>query len=69
MRPIKNKTYHNMMRVIRMIEAKGYGFDTACDIARRIFDEFNPNGLPILEMVARILPADEYAAQYGEARR
>jgi hypothetical protein len=71
MRPIKSKTYHNMMRVIRMIEAKGYSFDTARDLAHKIFDnyELNSNGLPILEMVARILPADEYAAAYGEGRR
>lgn len=69
MRPIKTKTYYNMMRVIRMIQDKGYDFDTARDIAHRTFDEFNPKGLPILSMVDMILPADEYNAIYKEATK
>lgn len=71
MRPIKNKTYHNMMRVIRMIQDKGYDFDTARDLAHKIFDNYESNrhGLPILFMVEMIIPAGEYAAAYGEARR
>ena len=69
MRPIKTKTYYNMMRVIRMIQDKGYDFDTARDLAHRIFDqyEFNPEGLPILSLVDRIVPADEYYQTYKEA--
>lgn len=62
MRPIKKRTYYNMMRVIRMIQDKGYDFNTARDLAHRIFNqyEFNPSGLPILSMVDMIIPADEY---------
>ena len=62
MRPIKTKTYYNMMRVIRMIQDKGYDFNTARDLAHRTFDQYeaNPHGLPILSMVDMIIPADEY---------
>ena len=62
MRPIKKRTYYNMMRIIRMIQDKGYDFDTARDLAHRIFNqyEFNPRGLPILSLVDMIIPTDEY---------
>ena len=62
MRPIKTKTYYNMMRVIRMIQDKGYDFNTARGLAHRTFDQYeaNPHGLPILSMVDMIIPADEY---------
>lgn len=67
MRPIKTRTYYNFMRVRRMIEQKGYDPDTAGDITRRIFDEYewNPNGLSVLDRVSRILPAEQFAALYG----
>lgn len=62
MRPIKKRTYYNMMRVIRMIQGKGYDFDTASDLAHRVFNqyEFNPRGLPLLALVDMIIPAAEH---------
>ena len=63
MKPIKNKTYYNFMRVVRMIEAKGYNFEESAAISHRIFDEFNPQGLPILAMVDRIITKAEYEAR------
>lgn len=60
MKPIKNLTYYNFMRVVRLIEAKGYGFEEAKPIAHRIFEEYNPNGLSVLTMVDRIVPKVEF---------
>lgn len=66
MKPIKRKTYYNLMRVVRLIEKKGYDFETACKLAHQKFEQFeyNPNGLSILAMVDMIVPANEYASMY-----
>ena len=58
MKPIKRKTYYNFMRVVRMIEAKGYDFDESCKTAHRIFEqyEFCPGGLTVLQLVSMIVP-------------
>lgn len=66
MKPIKRKTYHNLMRVVSMIQKKGYDFDTSVRLAHQIFDqyEFNPQGLPILSLVDRIIPAEDYYSSY-----
>lgn len=65
MRPIKKRTYYNFMRVVRMIEAKGYDRETAADITRRIFNnyEFSPDR-PVLDMVSSVITAEEYVRQY-----
>ena len=67
MKAIKNRTYNNFMRVMRLIISKGYTRQTAEEITRRIFDEYetNPAGLPILSKVAQIVPA---AHENGEHR-
>lgn len=59
MRPIKNKTYHNFMRVMRMIMAKGYDAKESERITHRIFDQYEsyPEGLSILAMVEKIANA------------
>lgn len=59
MRPIKSYTYYNLMRVVRMIEAKGYDFDESVKTAKRIFESWNPNSLSILSMVDMIIPAGQ----------
>lgn len=66
MRPIKRKTYYNFMRVVRMIQAKGYDFYTASTLAHQKFEQYehNPKGLPILTMIDMILPAEEYIETY-----
>ena len=68
MRTIKNRTYNNFMRIMRLIISKGYTRQTAEEITHRIFDEYeaNPAGLPILSKVAQIVPADH---ENGEHRK
>lgn len=59
MRPIKTKTYRNFMRVVKLIEAKGYSFDDAVDITRNVFDQYEscPEGLSVLALVDMIREA------------
>jgi hypothetical protein len=66
MKQIKNKTYHNFMRVARMIERKGYDWETAAQLAHNVFAqyEFNPSGWSVLQLVDMIIPASEYTAEY-----
>lgn len=48
-RPIKNRTYNNFMRGVKIVMAKGYDEQTATDIVRRQFDtmEADKNGMPL----------------------
>ena len=66
MKPIKRKTYYNFMRVVRMIEAKGYDHSTAVSLAHQKFEQFdsNPSGLSILSLVDMIIPASEYYSNH-----
>lgn len=59
MRAIKRKTYHNFMRVMRMIQAKGYDAKEAERMTHRIFEQYEsyPNGLSVLAMVEMIVEA------------
>ena len=61
MRPIKNKTYHNFMRVMRMIQSKGYDAFEAERMTHRIFDQYesHPNGLSVLRLVDMIVMKGE----------
>ena len=60
-RTIKNRTYSNFMRVLRVIMGKGYDAETAEAITRRIFDDYerNPEGLPIWSRVAQVADRNE----------
>lgn len=62
MKPIKNRTYNNFLKVYNMIKAKGYSEEETWNITDRIFNEYkmNPQGLPILSRVEMIVPADYY---------
>ena len=60
---IKNKTYHNVMRVAKMIMAKGYTEKEAIDLALKKFAEFNPHGMPIEAMVKQMLTKAEWEEQ------
>lgn len=66
-KPIKTRTYYNFMRVRRMIEAKGYNAETASELTRRIFDDYEaaPTGLSILSRVDMILTKADYDAAYN----
>lgn len=68
MREIKNRTYYNFQRVMKVILAKGYERDEAAQIVRNIFDEFEacPAGLSVLARADMILSADEYRKTYGK---
>lgn len=57
MRAIKSRTYHNFLRVMRMIEAKGYDEKESERLTRKIFDQYEmyPLGLSILAMVDMII--------------
>lgn len=57
MRPIKAKTYNNFMRVVKLIEAKGYDFQEAVTMTHRIFDDYEacPMGLSVLARVDMIV--------------
>ena len=59
MKPIKTRTYRNFMRVHKIIMEKGYDAETASQITRNIFDQFEscPQGLPILSLVDMIVEA------------
>lgn len=60
---MKNLTYRNLMAVIHKIEEKGYTFEEAGPMARRIFAEYTPQGLSVEERVRRILTKAEWQAQ------
>ena len=62
---MKNLTYRNLMAVIKKIQAKGYSFEEAEGLARRIFAEYRPGSLSIEERVRRILTREEYTREYG----
>lgn len=68
MREIKNRTYYNFQRVMKVILAKGYEREEAAQIVRNIFDEFEafPTGMSVLARAEMILPADEYRQTYGK---
>ena len=59
MRQIKKRTYYNFMRVVRMIQNKGYDFDESVRVTERIFDQYEscPSGLSILQMASQIIQA------------
>lgn len=61
MRPIKTKTYNNFMRVVRMIQKKGYDFEESVKVTRKIFDQYEayPDGLSVLKMVDMIVMKGE----------
>ena len=61
MRAIKTKTYNNFMRVVRMIQKKGYDFEESVKVTRKIFDQYEsyPDGLSVLKMVDMIVMKGE----------
>jgi hypothetical protein len=58
---MKRKTYNNVMRAIKIIQSKGYGFDEASEIALKCFDnaEQANNGMPIEWWLDKVITADE----------
>lgn len=62
---MKNLTYHNLMIVIRKLEAKGWDFAESEKMARRIFAQFEayPYGMSIQAQIDQILTKAEWEAQ------
>ena len=63
---MKNMTYHNLMTVIKKIQAKGWNFQEAESIARRIFQQYEacPMGLSIEEQVRRQCTKQEWEQSF-----
>ena len=60
---MKNLTYRNLMRGIKIIQAKGYDFDEANKIARNLFEQ---TGVWTFEQLAkRVLTKAEFEAMYA----
>ena len=61
MRAIMRKTYYNFMRVMRMLQAKGYDAAEAERMTHRIFDQYEsyPDGLSVLVLVDMIVMKGE----------
>lgn len=59
---MKRKTYNNVMKAAKMIQKKGYDFDTAAQIAIRIFDDVEQlkNGMSAEWFIEKITPVDEF---------
>ena len=66
---IKNLTYHNLMRVAKMVMEKGYNEKEAIEIAKQRFAEFNPYGMSIEESVRRLQTKEEWQRGCEEAKR
>lgn len=62
---IRNLTYTNLIYVIGRIQAKGYGFQEAEKIARRLFDNLNPDGKTMDVMIDEVMTKEEYEAEYS----
>lgn len=67
MRDIKTKTYNNFMRVVKIIEGKGYAFDEAVSMAHGVFNQYEacPNGLSVLALVNRIMTKEAFTNMYS----
>ena len=59
---MKRKTYNNVMRAIKIIQSKGYGFDEASEIALKCFDNMEQahNGMPAEWWLDKVITAAEY---------
>ena len=59
---MKRKTYNNVMRAIKIVQAKGYEFNEAIEIALKCFDNMEQahNGMPAEWWLDKVISADEY---------
>lgn len=64
---MKRKTYYNVMRATKMLEAKGYTFAEASALAIKIFDEYDErSGRPVEWFIDKVLTKNDYIKEYGE---
>lgn len=65
---MQKRTYNNVMKAIKMIQAKGYDFNEASEIALKCFDnheQYN-NGMSVEWFINQIATKAEYEAMYAE---
>ena len=64
---MKNKTYYNFMRVLKMIMNKGYNRVEAEEMTHKVFDNVDNSqkSLTAEYFVSRILSKEEFEAMYS----
>jgi hypothetical protein len=63
---IKNKTYHNFTTVVNyIVKHHHYRRDVAVSIAHRLFEELNPLGLSMQDMLNQLVTAEDFYDQTG----
>lgn len=57
---MKRKTYNNVLKAIKIIQKKGYDFDTASKIVLQCFDNMEQcnNGMPVEWYLDKIVDAN-----------
>ena len=60
---MKRKTYHNVIKAMKLISAKGYSLDESSQIALQCFDNMaqNKNGMPVEWYIEKIAVKQEVA--------
>lgn len=63
---VKNKTYRNFLRALKMIEAKGYAGETALKLTHNCFENCAGDNFtkPVEWYIDKILSAEEYTNMY-----
>ena len=61
---MKKKTYNNVMKGIKIIQKKGYGFKEAGDIVLKVFDEHENEEMPIEFYLDKVISKKEFETMY-----
>ena len=64
---MKNLTYHNLIKGIKILQEKGYTFEEAEDIARKkfkILEEDRTGYWTFEKLAAQVISKEEYERQY-----
>lgn len=57
---MKRKTYNNVLKATKMIEAKGYDFKEASQIALNIFDDYENAEMPIEFYINKVATKEDW---------
>lgn len=61
---MKRKTYNNVMKGIKIIQKKGYGFQEASEIVLKVFEEHENGEMPIEFYLDKIVSKEEFETMY-----
>lgn len=61
---MKKKTYKNVMKAIKLIQAKGYDLYESREIALKVFDEHENDIMPIEHYIEKIISKEEWQKEY-----